>query len=375
MASVYLTNDNASPLVNYRFGEGMSLANTAFARNTTYTDAIKTFATTLANSTPVLQTIDLVQPPTYEQLSAMFNLAEPVPPTLDAFPALPPLDTPVPSDQFSYTEDPYVSNVEDSLKSVLKAKIDTGGTGLGADIENAIWNREQERALLEHYESAARLADEDAGLGFPMPDGVLAIGLLDLETKFSDARLTSSRDIATKQAELAYNQTTKILELGNSFEAQNHDYATAMRNRLLDAAKAGPEIAVSIFRAAVERVNVYIAQYNAIATKANAQAEVFRSQVLSYTSKADTQTKIIDSSVKKYSAESDAVYKGNASELEKNQLFLTQLTAFLNLQLEAMKAVTQVNAQVAASALTGMNASASITSSVQNQAENIAYVV
>jgi hypothetical protein len=87
---------------------------------------------------------------------------------------------------------------------------------------------------------------------------------------------------------------------------------------------------------------------------------------MSYSAQIDTKAKIVNASVEKYSADVDGVYKANETELAKNQLFLTQLTAFLNLQLEAMKAVSQVNAQIAASALTGMSASASIGDSANN---------
>jgi hypothetical protein len=275
------------------------------------------------------------------------------------FPDLPAVPG-APNAQFGYDEAPYISTVGDALKTKIAYDVTAGGTGLGADVEAAIWDREKERALLERADSISRLADDIAASGFPMPDGVMANMLLDQETKFVDARLTSGRDIATKQAELAYQQTTKILEVGNAFENTLTGYATAMRNRLLEAAKAGPQIAVDLFRAQVEYVNVFIAQYNALATKANAQAEIFKAQIMAYTAQADVKTKILGASVQKYEADVDGVYKANSTEIQADQLLLQQLLGFLNLQLEAMKAVTAVNSQIASSALTGMSASASV---------------
>ena len=214
--------------------------------------------------------------------------------------------------------------------------------------------------MLEHTDAIDRLAGEIGASGFPMPDGVMAAMVLDQETKYVDARLTSNRDIATKQADLAYNATQKFIDSGISLEGTEQSYATAMRNRLLEAAKAAPEIAVALFKAEVERVNVYVAQYNALATKANSQADIFKSQVMMYSAEADVKTKIIGSSVNKFAAEVDAVAKENSTEIDKNDLLIRQITQYLNLQLEAMKAVTQVNAQIAASALTGMSANASL---------------
>ena len=347
------------PMVLERFSDGMTMAKEAFDKNTLLTAAIAALAAELGANSHPLEPIALIPPPTYSELDTLFNLTVPVAPSFPDFPDLPAVPG-APSAQFEYSEDPYVSAVNDALRTKINADIASGGTGLGAAVEDAIWNREQERALLERSDSISRLADDIAASGFPMPDGVMAAMLLDQETKFVDARLTSGRDIATKQADLAYQQTTKILDVGVNYENTNTGYATAMRNRLLEAAKAGPQIAVDLFRAQVEYVNVFIAQYNAIATRANAQAEIFKAQISAYTAQADVKTKILGASVQKYSADVDGVYKANETSIQADQLLLQQLLGFLNLQLEAMKAVTNINAQIASSALTGMSASASV---------------
>jgi hypothetical protein len=356
----YGVNLESVPIVLERFSDGMAMAKDAFNKNTVLTSAISALAIELGTNSHPITTIDLIPPPTYEELDTLFNLSVPVAPDSPDFPDLPAIDMPAPSTQFSYNESNYLSGVNDSLQTKIKAGVDSGGTGLGAAVETAIWDREQERALLERADSINRLADDIAASGFPMPDGVMATMLLDQETKFVDARLTSGREIATKQAELAYQQTTKILDVGVAYENVNTGYGTSMRNRLLEAAKAGPQIAVDIFRAAVEKVNVYIAQYNALATRANAQAEVFKAQIMAYTAQADVKTKILGASVQKYEADVDGTYKANETKIQADQLLLQQLLGFLNLQLEAMKAVSNINAQIASSALTGMSASASV---------------
>ena len=348
------------PIVTERFSDGMSLAKAAFANNTLLTEYLKNFAITLASETHPFNVVPLLAPPTYEELDTLFNLTAPNAPGPVDFPPLPSLDVPTPDTQFAYNETNYVSPVDVVLKSQIAAKLAAGGTGLGANIETDIWNREQERALLELADSKARMEDDSAAAGFSLPDGVVSMMLIDQNAKFQDARLTSSRDIATKQAEIAHDQQTKILEVGTSYEGVSTGYATAMRNRLLEAAKAGPQIAVEIFKAAVERINVYVAQYNALAQKANAQAEVFKAQMLGYTSQIDTKAKIVDASARIYTAKVEGVYRSNEAEIQQETLLLQQIMQFLNLQLEALKAETQVNAQIAASALTGMSASASI---------------
>ena len=157
-------------VVKDRFTDGMAFASAAFDRNTTYTSNIIALAAELAADSHPLTVIPLLTPPTYEELDALFNLTVPVAPTTPDFPTLPPVPG-APNAQFSYSEDPYVSNVSDSLYAKIKSGVDNGGTGLGAAVETAIWDREKERALLERADSISRLADDIAASGFPMPDG------------------------------------------------------------------------------------------------------------------------------------------------------------------------------------------------------------
>ena len=352
------------PIVITRFSDGMTIAKEAFDRNTVYTNNIANLAQALGAESHPLTVIPLLAPPTYKELDALFNLSVPSAPGNVDFPVLPTPPGP-PVAQFNYSESAYISPVGSALQTATVAKIVAGGTGLGVAVEEGIWNREQERALLERADAIARMEDDAAAGGFSLPDGVVAMMLIDQETKYKDARLTSNRDIATKQAEIAHDQQTKILEVGASVETINTGYATTMRNRLLEAAKAGPQIAVDLFRAQVEYVNVFVAQYNALAAKANAQAEIFKAQIMGYSAQIDTKAKIIDASVRSYSSAVEGVFRANESEVAKDSLFVQELIAFLNLQLEAMKAVSQVNAQIAASALTGMSAQASISGSEQ----------
>lgn len=381
-------NMQSVPIVEQRFSDGMSLAKAAFAQNTLLTSMIQQFANALIQQIHPFMSVPLVIPPTYAELDTFYNLMVPPAPPGESFPALPTIGD-APAIQFQYNESNYESDVKDNLDAALVAKIKTGGTGLGAAVESGIWDREYERAQLERNDAIARQEDDYAAGGFSLPDGAVSMMLLDQETKFEDQRLTSSRDIATKQAELAYDQTTKILELSNSFDATNTTFANEIRNRLLDAAKAGPTIAVEIFRAEVERINAFVAQYNAIAAKANAEAEIFKGQVAAFNAQLDLKKSIIQSSTELFSAKEIAVYHQNETTIQQEQLIVNQITQFLNLQLEALKAETQVNAQIAASALTGMSASASIggaesqsfgieqqtstTTSTQTIQENISY--
>jgi hypothetical protein len=355
-------------IINDRFNQGNFLALGAVASVARWTNELLDLVNEKLDSTQPLPQINLIDPPTYEELDAAFNFAVPAAPSMESFPALPDISniTP-PANDFAYSEDTYTSPVEEALKEVLPGKIVAGGTGLGAAVEEGIWNREIEREDLALQESIDNLADQTSeNGGFSLPDGVMSVLLGGAVIEHQHSRATSSRDIATKQAELAQKNLIDLLSAGNNYEQAAKQYGTSMRDRVLAAARAKPEIAVRLFEAEVNYINIFIAQYNAIAQKVNAKAEIFRTQMLGYTSQVDTKARIIGASVQKYTAESQGVRDANTSELQKIELLLKQMTEYFALQADALKAITQVQSQVASSALAGMTASASAHAAAQN---------
>ena len=141
------------------------------------------------------------------------------------------------------------------------------GTGLGADVEDALWNRQEERDLLDLQEAKDRVTAEWAARGFGLPDGVLTMLLMDLETKHSDARLTASREIAVKQAELALNNAHFAIE-SKIKEAEiwanvaikqadiNLNAFTGTMSAQMEIAKAMAQIASQLAASAMSAVNI-----------------------------------------------------------------------------------------------------------------------
>lgn len=354
-------------LVASRFSDGMSYTNLAAAHVRESTEQLLEIARQHFEGLQPLDLINLLAVPTYEEIESITD-SIPLPPIADAFPVMPDIShISPPTNTFDYHEDRYASDIENAIKETLPGQIRAGGVGWGAAAEQAIWDREVEREDQAQQDAIDALADQTSEVGgFSFPDGVMASAIERTVNERAYGRETSSRDIAAKQAELAYQQTKDIITAGTAFEGIEQQYATSMRDRMLTAARAKPEIAVAIFRAEVEHINIYIAQYNAIAQKTNAAAEIFKTQMLGYTAKIDTKTKIVDSSVKKYMAETDGVSKANTSMLQKNELLLKQLIEYFALQTDAVKAITTIYSQIASSALAGMTASASAHASGQN---------
>jgi hypothetical protein len=365
MTVSYNSNLAAIGLTTGRFVEGYTVANNALQALQGFVGSnpgmtLSEYLQSILTSIRPMPEINLLDAPTYDQLDAEFNLTPPVPPPSETFPALPTVIPQPPATNFNFQEGGYTSDVDISLVEKLVDGITNGGTGLGAAVEEGIWNREQERALLELAEAKNRLAGESSDTSFGLPGGAVAAMLVDQETKFSDARLTSNRDIATKQAELAQDMTKAYLTSGLNYEGTKRSYLSSFWSRSLDAAKAAPAIAVEIYKAQVEYINVFVAQYNAIAAKVNAEAEIFKAQVLSYTSQADVKTKIITASVQKYMADVEAIKAANTSELGKDELLLKEFIEYRTLFAAGITELTKLCTQLVASALSGMSATASV---------------
>lgn len=202
--------------------------------------------------------------------------------TMPVFDAELPVDNLIaPTNIFSFSENPYSSTLLINTTNRINNDVVNGGTGLGADIEGAIWTRQQERDELALQEAKDRVSDEWAARGFSLPDGVLTAQLQELEKQYNDVRLTTSRDIAIEQAKLAQANTQFAVQQSIALESQLMNYASQMAQRQLEAAKALIDASVAIF-------NAQVAKYNARIEGYKAQAAVYESRIRGELAKAET---------------------------------------------------------------------------------------
>jgi protein involved in temperature-dependent protein secretion len=144
-----------------------------------------------------------------------------------------------------------------------------------------------------------------AKLGWSLPNGVLAGTMLAINNEYINKRLTTSKDISIKQAEMEQLGLFKSLELGVSFENILITSMTDFAKRRLEAAKINGDILIAVFK---ERVNLY----NTELEKFKADAEVFKTKIQAemsrvevYKSKIAAQqliTQVDEAQVKIYTA-------------------------------------------------------------------------
>lgn len=221
----------------------------------------------------------------------------------------------VPQVEFSFAEATYTSGLLDDLRTQLHAWVNGAATGLSPAVEDAIWNRMRDR----EQQAAALGTDEVLRTfsvrGFSRPPGAVSIALQRMQQKLNDNLVTSSREIAIKQADLEQSNRRFAIETAWGVESGLINYTSQIAGRALDAAKFAATIGLEVFRAEVMRyqadVSAFLARADVFKTLVQAELaslEVFKAQIEAqklvgqintqqvqlYTARVDAATSVIE---------------------------------------------------------------------------------
>lgn len=278
-----------------------------------------------------------------QQFTTTLNSAIQTAPLVDlTFAAIPdPGSDTAPANSATYTApSTYTDGVITALATALGTINTTalarlsGGTGLDASVEAAIWDRARDREAALAQAAIDDVTVQSEALGFELPPGVLNDGIRRETRAYYDKVSALSRDIAVKQAELeqsnmkdAIQQATQYITAGNQYE----DVLSQIEQRRA-------QVAVEVYRGELE------------AFRANVEA--FRAQI-------EQDVKHWEVSIKQYEAQINFV--------QENQKINSEITrANLATVLEAGKVGAQVYAQLVAAAYSLIHASASVSASASN---------
>ena len=190
---------------------------------------------------------------------------------------LPTLELTAPDAAFSWNTEEYTSNIADDVRVKLHTDITEGGTGLDADVEEAIFDRASDRLEYELTKDYDAELNNFETWGFELPDGFLAANLREVLGEGTRRRAELNKDVLVKQAELAQNNTQFALTSGLTHEAQNTDFFIKQVSFAFQAAKATWDAALELFRGKVDEFNTRMNGYKI-------QGDVFESRVRAGTS-------------------------------------------------------------------------------------------
>jgi hypothetical protein len=254
-------------------------------------------------------------------------------PSIDDFVGNPP--GPAPSIELNL---PISLDESSELNSAITAKllhdILYGTPAIPQDIQDAIFNKENERALLVHQDTLDNISAEWAKRNMPLPDGILAAQITQAEIDFANKRLDVSRDIAIKTFELSDQNTRFMIQQGILWYAQK----------------------IETYKA---QVQAEIARIDAIVKAYLGEAQVYQATAQVYEALTDAKVKKFDAEVKMALAKAELIIKGAEIDMKNFEILNT-------LKIKGMEAVASVAAQVAAGAFSSVSAAAHI--SAQNAA-------
>lgn len=195
------------------------------------------------------------------------------------------------------------------IKAILMDRIINGGTGLPADIEDDIWNRNLERDQQALQDGIDAMNAQWSKLNFSLPDGALADSITHLNNEYVNKRLDTSRDIAIEQARLEQTNINEALKLVAMIEEAFNNVIVAYVNAASNAMRVAAESSVAIFNSMVQYYNLLIEIYNAKLAK---YRELMNARL------ADVEV---------YKAEVEGVGKAIEADKNKVQVYVAQIEA------------------------------------------------
>ncbi|HOI95562.1 MAG TPA: hypothetical protein PK250_12725 [Syntrophobacter fumaroxidans] len=303
---------------------------------------------------------------------------------LPAFPELPVPDIP----DWRFHEEMYTSEVLDRLKARLLELSKSGSLGIPAEAADAIFSQARRRNEIGDAKLYEEAMNFWAARGFTLPPMMLAARLEDARIEIERRNSDINEKIMIQQAQMEVEGWKNILAHMISLEGAMLGHSDAVNGRALEEAKAVVQTALDAYKTKVEG---YAAAMEGIKAQADVQIavnkqslDIYLAQIEKY--KADLQLAVsrVEVIVKAYAARVEgygADIKAGSAQLEaevkafqarvdqaKNQTELmlessrAVLQAFIsnrNLTIEAAKDGASICAQLVASALSAIHASAS----------------
>jgi len=301
---------------------------------------------------------------------------------------------------YDYDEAAYTSEIGDAVKAALLDYVQNGGTGLGADVEAAIWARARARKDLENERIYTEALEYFEARGHTLPPGALSGRLIEAMAEQTRANAQINYEIMIEQARLARAQGDKALELSVAIEGVEKEFATAIANRAFQKAKNACDVIIDTYNAKVAAyaarmetakveaqvgeviANTQVAAGNQVVAIYTAEldrykadvaqelgiietiAKVYNYKMNGYEAEAKIAVGLLEAQIKQFEAKIEQANNQTQLSIKEAELVLQSYLGALALQTEAAKGGAMISAQIAASALNSVNASASLGFSV-----------
>ena len=295
-----------------------------------------------------------------------------------------------------FNEPVYYSALQDVLKPALIAFVRDGGTGLGSDIEDALWERGRNRQAILNERVYDEANEFFASKGYTIPPGALGGRLTEALAEQTRADAQLNFEILIEQARLARAQSEYTMDAALRLEGQDKEQFNNVANRALNYAKAAAQVIIDFYTAKVQAfvakyqgiklmveaeklkvdaavaankgvVDIYVAEIEGFKSKLQVEiaiieaiAKVYGYKIAGYEAEAKVAVMDLEAQIKVYQAKIDQANNQTTLVLKEAEMLIQSYLGALQLTSDAIKAGGNISAQIAASALSAVNASASL---------------
>jgi hypothetical protein len=302
--------------------------------------------------------------------------------------------------ELEYDEPIYQSDIQNALTTALIDFVENGGTGINAEIENAIIERSRDRQAVLNQ----RVYDKANGFmlsrGYILPHCVLTNLLTEALTEEIKANTQLENEISIEQARLSRDQSNFSISSSVVLEGQKKKHFNAVANRALDCAKAAVQVIIDLYIAKIEAyvikieaekikveaekvkvdaavaynksvVSIYSADIKGYEAKLKAEigivealAKVYGFEVMGYEADAKIATLDLEAQIKEYQGRIDQAKNEAALTLKEAELAIQSYLGAFQVDASVAKAECNISSQWLASALSMANANASMGDNV-----------
>lgn len=299
-----------------------------------------------------------------------------------------------PSTDVLFYEQNYISTVLSTLQDTIVADF-AGGTGLSAEVEEAIYSRDADRRERESAKRVEEIQYNFVGRGFSVPQGALTSALQQEGNARTLALQDQSRDVMIQAATMEQENAKTNKQYAVQLESILLDSHNKVQDRVLKAEDLRLSSAIEVWKSSWERyralmdvakleADIELGKLQATTSANNAIAQMNISKIEAAKAEIDLEVAKIDAEVKSFSASVDSFssfvkayeveegssirgFEANVKQVEAKasleikaaEANIQAVIAVRSLLLEAAKSGANVSAQALASALNSVNAAVS----------------
>jgi hypothetical protein len=233
--------------------------------------------------------------------------------------------------------------------AAIRAKLTAGGTGIGADAEAALWARMRARNDFKNETAYQETLNFFISRGFDLPTGALSGRLLQIQTEILRSEVDTNNDITVEQARLTLDNEKFIYELALrtaiDYQKNSVEIIATQNKNVIDTYIAGLE--------------AYKTDVTAEATRVESLSKITIALLEGYKAEVEAEGTVVDAKAKEIDAKI-RLQLGKAEVTLKITDIDIEVAKFVwSAQVEMYKTIASVASQLAASALTSVNASVS----------------